>query len=355
MAARSTALLYLLRETLPVEEITADRMSISPYPAAVMQPTGNLPTIGQPKNAELPDALTLIFARLEANARRAQIGAAIDEIQSAAAQNHVLFCARRGERVVAAVWLQMQPGNVASLWPPGLDAEESKATAATLIDLALSKAAAAGEIFVQSLLDTDSGMEVELLMSAGFKHATDLLYLVSPRHAFPISAPDCDLTFEPIDAVGNQVGEISRTKWSRLRNIIEQTYQDTLDCPAVQGVRSIDDVLASYQAVGNFDPSRWFIVQSAQTNADVGCLLLTIHSTQKNCELVYMGIVPAARGKAYGLEVIRRAQWLCGLTDAECLVLAVDAANAPAIRAYAAAGFETWDRRSVFLLTDFSR
>ena len=31
------------------------------------------------------------------------------------------------------------------------------------------------------------------------------------------------------------------------------------------------------------------------------------------------------------------------------LVLAVDAANEPALRMYAAAGFQAWDRRSVFV------
>jgi mycothiol synthase len=319
-----------------------------------MQPREKMPTIGQPTSAELLDALALVFARLETDARRAQIGAAIEEIQSAAG-NHILLCARCEERIVATVWLQMQPGGVGSLWPPGLAAGESKATAATLVDLAISKAAAAGAIFVQSLLETDSGIEAELLKNAGFKHATDLLYLVSQRHAFPTSEPDCDLTFESIGAEGARSDSVDQTKWSRLRNIIEQTYQATLDCPAVQGVRSIDDVLASYQAIGEFDPSRWFSVQNAKSNADVGCLLLTMHTQQKNCELVYVGIVPVARGEGYGLEVIRRAQWLCGLTDAERLVLAVDAQNAPAIRAYAAAGFETWDRRSVFLLTDVSR
>jgi mycothiol synthase len=320
-----------------------------------MQPRENLPTIGQPTNAELVETLALVFARLETDARRAQTGAAIEEIQSSRAGNHILLCAHRKERIVASVWLQMQPGGVGSLWPPGLAAGESKATAATLIDLALNKAAAAGAIFVQSLLETDAGIEAELLKNGGFAHVTDLLYLVSQRAAFPTSAPDCDLTFGPVGGAGRRADSIDQTKWSSLRNIIEQTYQGTLDCPAVQGVRSIDDVLASYQAVGDFDPSRWFIVQNAQSTADVGCLLLTMHSVQKNCELVYMGIVPAARGKGYGLEVIRRAQWLCGLTDAERLVLAVDGTNAPAIRAYAAAGFETWDRRSVFLLTEFSR
>jgi mycothiol synthase len=334
-------------------EIAADRTPISPYSAAIMQPRQNLPTIGEPTSSELVETLALVFARLETDAQRVHIGAAIDEIQSARG-NHILLCARREQRIVASAWLQMQPGGVGSLWPPGLAADESKATAATLIDLALSKAGAAGAIFVQALLEIDTGIEADLLKQADFKHVTDLLYLVSQPHAFPTNSPDCDLTFESI-GVNIRAASIDQTQWLRLRNIIEQTYQGTLDCPAVQGVRSIDDVLASYQAVGEFDPSRWFIVQNAQSNADVGCLLLTMHSQQRNCELVYMGIVPAARGKGYGLEVIRRAQWLCGLGDAERLVLAVDAMNAPAIRAYAAAGFETWDRRSVFLLTDFSR
>ncbi len=76
-------------------------------------------------------------------------------------------------------------------------------------------------------------------------------------------------------------------------------------CAFVQGLRSIDDVLAGYKAVGVYDPSRWFLVCAIDQNPpgrrDLGCLLLTEHSAEKNWELIYFGVVPEARGSGLGL------------------------------------------------------
>ena len=95
----------------------------------------------------------------------------------------------------------------------------------------------------------------------------------------------------------------------------------------------------------------WFVrsIRIPPAGAILGCLLLTEHPAEKNWELIYFGVVPEARGSGQGLEIVRQAQWLTGQSSAERLVLAVDAANSPAIAVYAAAGFEAWDRRSVFL------
>jgi GNAT superfamily N-acetyltransferase len=62
-----------------------------------------------------------------------------------------------------------------------------------------------------------------------------------------------------------------------------------------------------------------------------------------------MGVLPAARGHGWGAGIVRYAQWLAGQAARGRLVLAVDAANAPALRMYAAAGFRQWDQTSVFL------
>jgi ribosomal protein S18 acetylase RimI-like enzyme len=82
---------------------------------------------------------------------------------------------------------------------------------------------------------------------------------------------------------------------------------------------------------------------------DVGCLLLADHPLQNQWELVYMGIVPEARGMRLGLAVTRHAQRLAHGAGRERLVLAVDAANAPALELYRRAGFLAWDQRRVFL------
>jgi hypothetical protein len=45
----------------------------------------------------------------------------------------------------------------------------------------------------------------------------------------------------------------------------------------------------------------------------------------------------------------RQAQWLAGRAGRPRLVLAVDAANSPALRTYRLCGFERWDCRTVYL------
>ena len=87
------------------------------------------------------------------------------------------------------------------------------------------------------------------------------------------------------------------------------SYEGTLDCPALNGVRDLPDVLASYRACGEFDPAeRWFI--ACRGERDVGCLLLADHPDADQWEIVYVGLVPEERGRGSGLALTRHAQWL---------------------------------------------
>jgi GNAT superfamily N-acetyltransferase len=104
--------------------------------------------------------------------------------------------------------------------------------------------------------------------------------------------------------------------------------------------------VAGYYAQGLFDPQRWFIVQ--RDHRDVGVLLLTAHATGDCWELVYMGIVPEARGAGLGREILRFALWEASQAGAQRLVLAVDQANRPASDMYRREGFQPWDFRTVY-------
>ena len=170
-----------------------------------------------------------------------------------------------------------------------------------------------------------------------YNRLSELLYLVSPNSEFPTSPPATSLEFESYSPANHQ----------RLARIVEATYQQTLDCPQLDGIRDVEDVLAGYRASGVFDASRWLIVR--HDGADVGCLLLGDFPENDNWELVYMGVTPSARGHGWGIELVRYAQWRAGQAGRARLVLAVDAANGPAIRLYAAAGFQAWERRTVFV------
>lgn len=244
----------------------------------------------------------------------------------------------RAKELVGSLLLQTQPGRTAVIWPPRLVAGERQETACQLIRTGLGEMPRLGVRMVQALLPAEGGADAELLMAAGFQHLSDLLYLVCLSDAFPASPPSLGLHFEPY----------SPALHSQFTELVDATYVDTLDCPAVNGVRSVEDVLQGYRATGHFDPKRWFIVR--QKGADIGCLILTDYPEHGIWELIYMGIVPMARGQGCGLELVRHALWLCGQALRSRLVLAVDAANEPAIRMYAAAGLQEWDRRAVYIL-----
>ena len=76
---------------------------------------------------------------------------------------------------------------------------------------------------------------------------------------------------------------------------------------------------------------------------------LADHPRNRQFELVYVGVRPESRGRGLGLIATRHAQLAARSAKRAKLSLAVDATNEPAVRIYHTAGFEVWDRRSVFL------
>ena len=281
------------------------------------------------------EAVASLLPRLAASDRR-RIEAGLSE----ADQGRSLFwVAYRGERARGVVRVLVQPGRTAVATRPALVAEEETPLAQQLLERAVSHLATQHVQLVQALAERDRGPEAELWTAAGFQHAADLLYLMSPASAFPDAPPAASLTFTPYSPEHHQ----------RLVRVVEQTYVDSLDCPALDAARQVDDVLAGYRAIGSFDPARWLMASDA--TGDVGCVLLADYPAGNEWELVYLGVVPEARGRGFGLAMTRHAEWLARCAGRERLVVAVDAANAPALDVYAKAGFIGWDRRSIFLRT----
>jgi mycothiol synthase len=299
---------------------------------------------------DVVNALRLIFRNSPEPTQSFQVAAIRDEIERSPKANRILLWFRRGGPPIGAVWAQIRSGRVAALWPPGLVDPDEPGIATALVTAVLSKAAEAGVRLVQFLLD-DRIAEADWLIECGFKKAANLLYLVCPRARFPSRRPRGRLIFEPICELSTTA--MTQDKSARLAHIIERTYEKSLDCPVLQGVRSVEDVIAGYQGTGDFNPSRWFFVRHPRRESDIGCLLLTEHLLVLRAEIIYMGILPEERGNGWGLEIVRYAQWLARRPVAHAankeLGLAVDAANQPAVDAYLRAGFEIRARRRVFL------
>jgi mycothiol synthase len=78
-------------------------------------------------------------------------------------------------------------------------------------------------------------------------------------------------------------------------------------------------------------------------------LLLSEVKNDRTWELVYLGVVPEARGRGWGRALARQALGAARAGGARELTVCVDARNEPAGRLYDEMGFVEYDRREVFL------
>jgi mycothiol synthase len=244
-----------------------------------------------------------------------------------------------GGATVGAVWAQVRPGGTAVVWPPQWRVSPPPEAPDPLLTALLRSLAEQGTTLAQSLLWGPEAPEAAVLVSCGFRHLADLCYMLAPVATESVKLAS---SAEPVEFAA-----VDAASWPRLREVVEQTYDGTLDCPALDGLRSAADVLDEYRTIGAGGAELWRMVR--HDGADVGCLLLAEHAAQDQLELVYMGLVPAARGRNWGAAIVRQALRMAAERKRARVVLAVDAANGPALKMYGGAGFIEFDRRAAYL------
>lgn len=286
----------------------------------------------------LTEVLSLVFSKHEPQDALNRVRAALAEHREGRLPGDGLLTTYRSGQLVGATFTQVLPGRSATFWPPQLVAGEPEETAERLISQAMAYACEAGAAVVHALLDgKPNACDVVRLESAGFTPLAELYYLLAETRDFPTEPPEGPLTFELY----------SPEKHDRLCAVVDKTYESTLDCPGLDGLRSAGEVLEGYATSPGTCPSHWFLIR--HQDRDVGCLLLADYEEHGNCELTYMGLIPSARGSGWGLHVTRYAQWIARSLGRGRIVLAVDSTNQPARDMYASAGFRGWDRRHVYM------
>lgn len=283
------------------------------------------------------EAVAIVLSEIAPSQRR-EIAGRLLEGGGDTVSGEALYVARRGERLVGAAWGQLQPGNTAVFWPPHVVAGEGVETTGPLAAAVVRHLDRAGVGMTQVLLPAQDAEIVPVLASAGFSHLADLLYLACESEAFPA---------QPVVQKELSFRVYYPAERPRLMEVVERTYEDTLDCAGLNNMRRMEDVIDGYAATGVFRAENWWF--ACRGDQDVGVLLLAEHPRAGHWELMYMGLVPEARGHGWGLQIIRHGQWLAWRAGAERIVLAVDTKNRPALAMYERAGFAPWDQRSVFV------
>lgn len=245
--------------------------------------------------------------------------------------------AARGDELQGVALGQKIAGRAAAVYPPQLAEGANESLAPALLRALDEELSQGGVRLAQALLHGDQVEAKERLVAGGYQTAATLLYMVCERGSFPSAGPKSDVELSLLTAADEP----------QLHAVIEATYDGTLDCPLLNGLRSTADVVASYRAVGDYRPDLWRLVR--RRGEVVGCLILADHPELSNLELIYLGVIPSARGSGLGLLLTQAALWTARELGRQRVVLAVDAANTPAIALYEAAGFMGFDQRQVLI------
>ncbi len=196
----------------------------------------------------------------------------------------------------------------------------------------------------QTLLEPNDIASRRVFEMAGFECVGRLRYLHQPlarAGVAPTSWPDGIRLVRVADA-----GEPSRWQPDLLR-AMERSYEQTLDCPRMCGLRATRDVLDSHLGTGQWDGALWWIVYAA--HEPHGCMLLSRCPDQDTVELVYLGVSPQIRGQGIATRLLRLARASLHASDGATWSCAVDEANAPALALYERIGFVPYALRDALV------
>jgi ribosomal protein S18 acetylase RimI-like enzyme len=291
------------------------------------------------------EALLFLAAGRRRDLQIALRAEALGEMLTRAGFRGHFWQARRGTDLVAAAMVIPSAGRVGMAFhspaeSPGVDAAALSAALRSAADAALAD----GLAFVQSLMGNRQHADGRAFVGAGFIRLAELAYMRRELSGIvePPNVPGLDWqSCQPMDPV-------------ELGLVILGTYERSLDCPALTGLRSTDDVIESHKASGTWRPDFWWIAR--MRGASAGCVLVNDSaSSPGGMDLVYMGVMTAFRGLGLGRAMVCHACRQARRDGREFMNVVVDTANPYASRIYQAEGFRLRHRRVAYIRRGYSQ
>lgn len=298
----------------PSTQVTIEIATASKWIATISKLAPKLP---QPQRQQLEDA-----------ARKAQ------GLLYPATFHYLL--AQRQSQTVGVAWGQHLPGSMSQIRNVIMTHTEAEQTALALVNGMDQEFEKQGVSFSMIILEESSSTLRSTLEYSGY----DSLCQVETMYQPLISARAQPLT-STLEFVSG-----AESKRTELISIIEATYQQSLDCPKLQDMRSTNDILDGYQQQGSIPVDGWSFVHHG--NTVIGCLLMTAFEGEKYWELTYFGLTPEARGQGWGSQVVQQACSHAATAGAELLITTVDQANQPALAIYRQLGFIPMENNEIF-------
>lgn len=293
----------------------------------------------------LRQALALL---LTGRTRRAD--AAVDQFLFFMRQQNVLldhlWTIGRGNQPQYAAMIVINPGRTAMIFAsPALSGWQGPVVT-QLVNRIVEDLDSSQVTMVQALLDPVQEQEAAALLAADFQRLATLAYLQRRTAASHRAGQVGPVDF---DRLGLRIAHWSQDAATRqlFEQAILDSYEQTLDCPGLLGVRSIQDIILGHQATGVFDANLWSVCLHGQTPAAV--VLLSDLPGQCSLELVYLGVSLPFRGSGLGRKLMQHALVTAEARGAQSMVLAVDEHNTPAMSLYRSLGFHSTARKQALI------
>ena len=235
-----------------------------------------------------------------------------------------VWVCEQGGKIAQAMLPVVSPGRTMLLLsPPSLQGAVAEHQMKRLIEAACDAGRKKDIHLAQALVDPQEETLQRAYRSSGFLVMAELIYLttdVRSNAAFPDLSPG--LTWETYSPATHAL----------FTQAIAASYHNSLDCPALNGMREMEDVVLGHKASGEFNPDLWFLL--CEGRKPLGVLLLAVSGRNDLVELVYLGLAAEARGKKLGEVLMRQALAVTAHEHRQRLTLAVDSKNVPALKLY---------------------
>jgi ribosomal protein S18 acetylase RimI-like enzyme len=296
-------------------------------------------TVAAARTEELAPALRFLFRHLDEAERDTRLANTLHLIQTGELDPAGVVIARDRTGMIGALVCLPVAGASGLFWPPQtVGGSRSPEIEDALVQHAVAWLRGRGVKLGQAMLFADETYLAVPLERNGFAHVGRLWYL---RH-------DLELPFDLLAAEDPFVYQsYEAADRDQFHATLLRTYEGTLDCPELNGVRSLAEILAGHRAQGEHDPQRWWLARDGDQPA--GVLLTTLLPESGAWEVAYVGVAPERRRRGLGRCLMIKALLEARAAEASYVTLSVDERNQPAWNLYQRLGFERVEQREVYL------
>lgn len=235
---------------------------------------------------------------------------------------------------------QLIPGASGLVWPPqALELPEQEFIENALVRQGLAWLRSRGARLAQTILSTEELALANPLLRNGFRHVTRLWYM--EHHLTSITS----FPFRQNSLVLERYAQLADP--AVFGETLLRSYVGSEDCPEVNELRTVDEVLEGHRAQGKDAPSHWWL--ASHHGVPVGVLVMAEVPEWASYDVAYVGIVPEARGRGFGWALMCKALDAAAGAGLPRVTLSVDDRNRTARRLYSRMGFVETESREVFL------